>query len=138
MMCSDEVYAACARLTAAFAILVDAHRNDELGELFTQDCSFERPGVSLGSRAELVTFMSARPRDQLTRHCCTPPLIEQTGEDEAKGVTYLTFYQGEVREEGPGKLLGVTAFAEYHDLFRKTADGWRIAARRVVPIMMAG
>lgn len=137
MKCSDEVYSACSRLTAAFAILVDAHRNDELGELFTQDCSFDRPGVSLGSRAELVAFMAARPREQLTRHCCTPPLIEQTGEHEAKGVTYLTFYQGEMNKEGLGKLQGVVAFAEYHDVFRKTSDGWRISARRVVPIMMA-
>jgi hypothetical protein len=137
MTCSDDVYVACSRLTAAFAVLVDAHRNEELGELFTEHCSFERPGVSLASRADVVTFMSARPRDALVRHCCLPPLIEQTGEGEAKGVTYLTFYQGEPQEVGPGKLGGVAAVAEYHDIFRKTPDGWRIAARRVVPIMMA-
>lgn len=134
----DEVYVGCARLTAAFAVLVDAHRNEELGDLFTEDCCFERPGVSLGSRAELVAFMSARPRDQLTRHCCMPPLIEESGEGEARGVTYLAFYQGEPREGAPGQLNGVTAFAEYHDVFRRTENGWRIAKRRVAPIMMAG
>ena len=138
MNCSDDVYAACARLTAAFAVLVDQHRNEELGDLFTEDCSFDRPGVSLGSRAELVAFMSSRPRDQLVRHCCMPPLVEQIADDEAHGTTYLTFYQGEPRDEGPGALRGVTAMAEYRDVFRKTSAGWRIARRQVVPIMMPG
>jgi hypothetical protein len=134
---SDKTFAACARLTAAFAVLVDHHRYEELGELFTEDCRFERPGATLSSRAELVAFMSQRDRAQLTRHLCQPPLIVETGPDEATGVTYLAFLQGEAQEGGVGKLTGVTAMAEYHDLFRKTPGGWRIAERRVVPMMMA-
>lgn len=134
---SDETYAACARLTAAFAVLVDHHRYEELGELFTEDCAFERPGVSLASRADLVAFMNQRPRDQLTRHACTPPLVEDIGDGEASGICYLAFYQGERQEDGSAKLGGVAALAEYHDVFRRTAQGWRIAKRRVVPVMMA-
>ena len=134
----DRIFSACAQLTAAFAVLVDHHRYEELGELFTEDCRFERPGALLTGRAELVAFMDQRDRAQLTRHVCAPPLILTKSNDSTRGITYLTFYQGETKEVGPGKLVGAVAFAEYHDLFRKTHDGWRIAERRVVPIMMAG
>lgn len=137
MRCSDETYAACARLTAAFTILVDHHRYDEMGELFTEDCAFERPGVSLTSRTDLVAFMNQRSRDQMTRHACTPPLVEEIAEGEARSICYLVFYQGERREDGSAKLGGVAALAEYHDVILRTARGWRIAKRQVVPIMMA-
>lgn len=136
MECLPETLQACAQLTASFAVLVDHQRYDELAALFTEDCAFERPGVNLHGREELRAFMAARPIDAISRHVCTMPLVEQIGPDAARGITYLVFYEGESAPSGPASLKGATAFAEYHDEFRRTAEGWRIARRQVRPVMI--
>jgi hypothetical protein len=125
-------YQACARLTAAFAVYVDQHRYDDLISLFTEDCVFDRPGALLNGRGELRAFMERRPGGTVTRHTCAPPVLDQVTAQSANGVTYLTFFEGEPSGEGPATLKQI-AIAEYHDQFKRTSEGWRIARRRVVP-----
>lgn len=133
---SLAVEQACAKLTSAFAFLVDHKRYQELCELFTPDCIFSRPGALLNGRAELLSFMEARPAAGISRHVCSLPFMESVTADQATGVTYLSFYEGQSSETGPARLNGITAIAEYHDEFRRTVEGWRIARRNVVPIMI--
>jgi SnoaL-like domain len=127
---------ACAELVGAFAFLVDHQRYDELCELFTRDCVFSRPGVLLNGRQELLSFMQARPATAVSRHFCSAPFMERVSADEAVAVSYLAFYEGEPAEAGPARVNEITAFAEYHDEFKRTPNGWRISQRKVVPIMM--
>ena len=131
-----EVQQACAELVSAFAFLVDHQRYRELSELFTNDCVFSRPGVSLNGRQELLSFMQSRSATAVSRHFCSTPFMERVSTDEAAAVTYLSFYEGEPAETGVARVNGITAFAEYHDEFRRTPDGWRISHRKVVPVMM--
>jgi 3-phenylpropionate/cinnamic acid dioxygenase small subunit len=127
---------ACADLVGAFAFLVDHRRYDELCELFTSDCVFSRPGVLLNGRQELLSFMRTRPATAASRHFCSAPFMESVSSEEAVAVSYLAFYEGEAAESGPARVNGITAFAEYHDEFKRTRDGWRISQRKVVPVMM--
>lgn len=130
-----ETQVCCSGLTSAFAQLVDTGRYEELVELFTEDCEFDRPGAQLRGRAQLLGFMQGRPTDTASRHVCAGTVIESVTETTARGTTLLCYYHGEPGSEGPGKLMGLTAIAEYRDDFVRTASGWRIARRRVVPML---
>lgn len=127
-------YQACARLTAAFAVYVDQRRYGDLVNLFTEDCVFDRPGALLKGRDEIHAFMARRPANTVTRHTCTPPVLDQITAQSANGITYLTFFEGEISAEGQGAIKHI-AVAEYRDQFKRTSEGWRIARRHVVPIM---
>ena len=77
--------------------------------LFTEDCVFDRPGALLNGRGELRAFMQRRPSRTVTRHTCTPPVLDQVTAQSADGITYLTFFEGEpsagVRQ--PSKQIAV-------------------------------
>jgi hypothetical protein len=134
---STEAIIECARLTASFAYLVDHHRYEEMAVLFTEDCTFTRPGASIAGRGALQTFMEARPTDSVSRHICTAPFFETIEADAATAVTYLVFCEGEALNDASLASLGsITTLAEYHDIFKRTASGWKIAARDVRPVML--
>jgi SnoaL-like domain len=132
----SEGESACTRLTRLFAFYVDRERYLELVELFTKDCTFERPGASVRGRPALLELMQKRPRTPITKHVCGTPLFFEMTAHDAAAVTEMTFYQGEPIEGSPPQYEAPAAIIEYHDRFRKTEDGWRIATRNVVVVMV--
>jgi hypothetical protein len=128
----------CARLIAAFAFFVDHQRYDELVNLFTEDCVFDRDGVVLRGREELRTFMQERPKGSVSRHVCAPPVLEDVGANTIRGTTCLTYFISEPVDKGPARFKGIGVVAEYRDEFRHTYEGWRIASRCVVQVMRQG
>lgn len=126
----------CARLTVAYAHLVDRRRYAELVALFTEDGILERPGVRVQGTSELRKFFEARPADVATRHACAAPFFEQVTSARATSITYMTLFQCQGTDEGPNTVPGVAGLAEFHDIFVHTDHGWRIAHRVAKPVMV--
>jgi len=130
------IEAACQRLSMAFSILVD--RNDAAGvaALFLPDGSFSRPDMVLASAAEIRAMLEGRSGGRVTRHVCANVLVDAKDSVHASGVTYFTLFTGERAgsEDGPLCMQLPLTVGEYHDLYKKTDDGWRIAERRAVAV----
>lgn len=123
---------ACERLMALYTQCVDLRKGEGLGELFTEDGVLDVTGTPLAGRAAIEAALVAGASARFMRHICTNVLVEVTGEDRATGTCYLTAY---VQAPGDGSLGLPTVMGEYHDEFRRTAEGWRIAQRRFQPAM---
>jgi SnoaL-like domain len=123
----DASAAACVRLVAGFAYLVDQRRYDELADLFTDDGVFERPGTRAQGRAGILAFMAARPETMDTRHVCSVPFFEELTADRASLRTYVTMFHGQADPQGgPTAVAGSAGVVEFHDICVRAADGWRI------------
>ena len=130
------IEAECSRLVTSYAFLVDRRRYAELVDLFTHDADFERPGVKVNGQDAIRSFMEARSVAIATRHVCAPSFFEKVELDEAVSITYLTMFMGEGTDTGPNDVPGIAGLAEFHDLFRRTAEGWRIASHVARPVMV--
>lgn len=124
----------CHRLALSFFAHNDAGEYDALAALFTEDGEFARPtdpdNPVRGRQAIHEAFVS-RPGGRVTRHVCSNLLVEALSEDRARGSMYVVLYMGEA---GDTAKLGVRAkpvqlVGEYHDEYRLTDEGWRIARR---------
>lgn len=130
------IEAECGRLVAGYAYLVDRRKYDDLVDLFTENCLFQRPDARVEGAAALRRLMDARPGHIATRHLCGMPFFETVEVDEATAVTYTVMFVEEGIDEGPNEVAGAAGLAEFHDRFRRTADGWRIAERTAKPAMI--
>lgn len=124
--------AACARLCVDFANHIDARRYGAWLDLFTEDGVLDRMGTRVSGRAELQRFLEARPATVATCHLCTNVRVERTSDDEATGFCYVLFFTGVPGEAGtPATAAGAPSVVTYHDRYRRTPAGWRIAERRI-------
>lgn len=125
---------ACLRLCAAFVQHLDARRYAQVLDLFTEDGVLDRLGTVYAGRTALAEFLVARPASLRTRHLSTSIVIDQLAADEARGCSYVLFFQGtEEAADGdaPPRLAGPPTVVEYHDRFVRTPQGWRIRERRI-------
>lgn len=128
---------ACRRLSVAFATRVDQNDVDGVAALFLPDGRFSRADMTLDGAEAIRIFLRDRPAQRITRHVCTNILIDVDDPERARGLTYFTLYEGTRPEELSGSPLPVQlphTIGEYHDVFRKTKDGWRIFERRSTAI----
>lgn len=133
----SDARSACSDLVAAFAHHVDHHEFARAVALFTEDAVFDRKGVVARGHAEIAAIWSDRPPSAVTRHLCYPPFFLEVGETHARAVTSLLVYMA--THDGAGLPTAERpAVAEFHDTFRKTADGWRIAHRLGFPVLLTG
>ena len=130
------IEAECSRLIASFAFLVDHRRYAELVALFSEDGSFERPGSRATGTAALRDLMNARPTTIVTRHVCAIPFFETVSAEQATAVTYVTVYHVEGADGRVSEISSPAAIAEFHDVFRRTQQGWRIHQRVAAPVLI--
>jgi 3-phenylpropionate/cinnamic acid dioxygenase small subunit len=119
-------------LMARFAFLADtAPELDPLLELFTEDAQWvvgdavangrDAIGQRLGgSRASGVAGPGSG-----NRHLVTTLEVTPTGEDSATARSYWLLVAG-------GDTTACRMVGEYHDMLRRTPDGWRLSRREVV------
>jgi len=135
-MTQDErraIEADCTRLAIAYAVLVDAWRNDEFAALFADDAELVVPRGTYRGPAAIKAAMDARDRSFVSRHVITTVLVTVESPTTASGMAYLTHYKG-APPAGKSVVQGATpsAVGTYHDRYVKTAQGWRIARREIV------
>jgi hypothetical protein len=126
---------ACERLVLDFAYFSDRADYDSLAALFTPDGTMARPsGDPLVGRPAILEAYRSRPSGRITRHVCTNIRITVESAERASGLTYAVVYSGD-SSRAPESHFGIQAdprrlVGEFEDQFVKTAEGWRIAARR--------
>lgn len=121
----------CHRLCMDYARRAD-ERADSFADLFTEDARLELSGMSMNGRAEIAAFMS-RPRPAaVSRHMILNVVIDIDSETAARGLADLVYY-GAVTDDSVARLAEISpaAIGTYQDEYRLTAQGWRIASRRM-------
>jgi len=111
----------------AYCRNVDCVDAPAVARLFTTDCVVDYgPGLggpTHGSAALEARLATGLPRFAATSHHVSNIEIELDG-DRARSVTYLYAWH-----RFPDDTPDAHLFAQYHDRFVRTDDGWRIAER---------
>ena len=120
-------------LVARLGHLADYGDLDEYMTLFTDDTSWDLAGAIVqGAEAIHADRVSRRSQGTQgpgtnTRHMNTTMWVDVDGSDVATAHSYYVF----VRDAATSPTIGSTG--RYHDTFRRTADGWKLAHRRIRP-----
>lgn len=122
----------CERLTHRWCRYADTGAADRLGELFTENGVFEAPGMVLRGRGEIRAAFARRAAmtDLRSLHVAVVLDVEVDG-DDGHGRVHLCLFR-RWRESGEGGPVPTTVpalVAAYDDVYRRTAEGWRIARR---------
>ena len=128
----------CARLTIAWARYVDLHEDNDVVALFSEDGVLHGPsGQRIEGHAAILSALATRSANRVTRHMLAPPFISLVGPDEAEGVTCFTVFEGfkdQHEGAGPMALRPPVTVGEFHQSYRRTPQGWRIASHRNVQV----
>ena len=130
---ADELQALC----VAYARAADGRDADGFAGLFTHDGELvvprpdEGPGafVVRRGRQELRLIPRALGRYANTRHDVGEGTFESVGDRTARGQVPCVAHHLSTLPDGVG--IDVIWTIDYHDDYRLTADGWRIARRRL-------
>ncbi len=122
---------ACTRLCIAFANLIDARAYPRLAELFTPDGCWTRPERSLRGRDAILAYLLGRPAQAITRHLCTNIQITPLTGHEATGMCYVMYFHAADEAQGLPVPTTLPLIGEYHDVYTRTGEGWRIRDRRI-------
>lgn len=124
-----EIERACTQVSVAYAVSVDSHDFDSFATLFTEDAVLELGPNRFAGRDAIRAAVARHPAERVSRHVFSNILIEAVSETEARGITYLTLYQGE-SDDGPiSGAIAPALVGHYHDQFRRTDEGWKFARR---------
>ena len=125
-------YAAIVNVASQYARGIDACDWDAIEACFAPDAEVEFLSFppALRGRAAILEFIRVgRERFDVTQHVIGSPFVEVDG--DRANATFYVVAQHVVRGEGDGGnrfcLLGV----DYTDELARTADGWRVTARRI-------
>ncbi|MPY93757.1 MAG: nuclear transport factor 2 family protein [Acidimicrobiia bacterium] len=127
---------ACERLIVDYCRFVDFGEASRIAELFTENGTWESDEVVMSGRADIRARFLERQgvTRRVSRHLCTNVGIDVLSADEAEGLCYLVNYRHD-RQEGDSDAVVPAELpkfvGEYHDRFRRTAEGWRFERRRV-------
>lgn len=124
---SADDRAELADLAAAYAHAVDRRRFEQLRRVFTADGVLHTPTGSRRGHAEIESAMGRLHRYEATFHVLGQQRLAATAEG-ASGETYCVAHH--LRRHDDGRVDSVM-YIRYLDRFAATADGWRIAERRL-------
>ena len=130
---TNNIVAACERLVIEYARARDTMDREGYVDMFTEDGVLMVAGQHLEGRDAIRERTNNWPRNYVPRHLMTNIDIRPVDETTATGVSYVMIIVGE-REEGatgPITVSGFRVMGEYHDEFRLTDDGWKIARREL-------
>jgi len=128
---SIDAERACTKLILGFAYHLDHRHFAEVAALFTEDGTFDRPGMLAKGREEIAALWHGRPEAFITRHVCGPPFFTLISAEEVCATTYFMLYQAEHAGAGFPDQTRVAAVAEYLDCFRREGGSWKFASRKV-------
>ena len=131
----EDIEAACTDLVRDYAYHRDRLDAAEVANLFTEDAKMSVLGQEFDGRGAIERRMLDGKGGPVTRHLMSTIRIFPESADRATGVSYVTVYISPRRDgDGPLPVEGFGGIGEYHDVFERTSDGWKIAARTFVPV----
>ncbi len=122
-----------AALSHRFARALDGGTVDLFLSAFTSDVDYSSGARHLSGHAALSGFFNARAESgRLSRHMMSGLEITFADSDSASGRSVWLTFAG----DGPLPASGTTPFmvADVHDHYRRTPEGWKIAARYITPV----
>lgn len=122
----------CRKLSVLYCHYLDAQNSAGFASIYTEDAIYKpaiMPEPVIG-RDAIFQWAENYPKQRLGRHFSANEWIEVIDETHAKGRTYAFVF----REPTP--MTGVISsrttprsVVEYNDLYRLTAEGWKISKR---------
>ena len=129
----------CEQLFFNIAWLTDHGPHQDIAMLFTEDGEFDRDGVLIKGRGELIDLYAKRPISLMTRHLVSNLNVIPLSDEQATCRAYVTIYRYKSPESSkpslPLKCNGPEVVNEYEDQMVKTSDGWKVS-RRVMKMMI--
>ncbi len=126
-MGAPEDIEAIHQLKARYFRMMDTKDWDGLAMVFTDDVHIDMTGEGGGvttSVAEYMPFLIENIGPVTTVHHGHMPEIELTGTDSATGIWAM---EDELWWPEGGPIVHLHGYGHYHETYRRTADGWRIA-----------
>lgn len=126
----------CMKLMVGYCIHADHHQADEFASVFAEDGVWvQSSGEEIRGSDALRAYIRGRPGGTLTRHVITNMLVDVKDDGIATGIAYaMPFRDREYDGSGSAPMRAASSVIEYHDEFRRTAEGWKIQRRRSVPV----
>jgi len=116
-------------LLQMYGILTDQGRADELAALFTDDAVWDGDefgfGAATGAPAIAALVTGHVDPAQPMAHLPGPPLLNRVSADEVHGVCWC------MAARWTGSAMAPVLYFHYEDVFRRDAQGWRFARRRL-------
>jgi hypothetical protein len=132
-MTDDEILLAelaCARLCTKFHVSVDQYDHDTIVALFAEDATWEHLSGRLKGPDDFRRYLDSKSTYPIVRHVISNILIDVIDPDNAAGTAYVTVYYAEPTAQATPMIDGPALLVQYHDQFRRTAQGWRFSYRR--------
>ncbi len=130
----SEIERACERMVYAYARALDLGDMSGATDFFAEQGSFARPMTPdqvIQGRENIRAALLTRPKTLLTKHLATNVLVEVTGRDEARGLSYLTMISTTPGDApAPFTSAGPIYFGEFKDRFVREAGVWKFLERR--------
>ena len=115
------------QLKARYFRMMDTKNWDGLAQVFTDDVRIDMTGEGAGitnSVAEYIPFLVAAIGEVITVHHGHMPEIELTSVTTAEGIWAM---EDQLWWPPGSPISHLHGFGHYHEKYRKTSDGWRIA-----------
>jgi len=119
------------QLKARYFRFMDTKDWDGLASVFTADVEIDMTGEGGGVTTtveEYLPFLRGNIEHVVTVHHGHMPEIEVTSGTSAKGIWAM---EDHLRWPEGAPLAALHGFGHYHETYRKTPDGWRIASMRL-------
>lgn len=132
----EAIEAACESLVLDYAYYRD--REDlqlaaqGVAAVFTEDATLTVSGQSFTGRQAIHDRIADQTDPPLFAHLMSTIRIFPQSATKATGVSYATVYVAPRPAQGSALAEGFAAVGEYHDEFRLTEQGWRIAKRTFI------
>jgi len=133
-----EIEHACTGLCLDYSYFADSSQMDAWAALFAEDAEMVLMGQTHKGRAAIRASVNTDNRDKVaTFHSLSNIRIGVLSDTEAHGTVGIVLYMApKVNGMGSAASLAPAAIGAYHDVYRKTAEGWRFARREFIPSMM--
>ena len=135
-MTRDEVRAIewdCQQSLARFLHGLDSRNGEMAASQFAENGKWERSrgAGSFEGRKQIAENISARPKNEASRHCMSNFILDVKDADHAESRAYLTVFRndpaGSEPVQFPLKMQLPSGVLLYCDKWVRTAEGWRIA-----------
>lgn len=127
----------CAQISVDFAVAIDHREFEKVTSLFTEEGSFVRGGITTTGRPALLKWLTDERPVQVIRHIISNFSAEMINSDEVHGITYFTAILEMGDPELPIRKTIPGGMGEWHDVFVKTSDGWKIKSKTVNQVFLA-
>jgi ketosteroid isomerase-like protein len=120
------------QVTHQYALGLDRFTPDHATAAFTEDAVWDAAALGMKRVEGRVELLELFKRDAETvaeqYHVTTNHIVEFDDQDNAHGTNYV-LAEATTKEGGSIKVAVIN-----QDVYRRTADGWRIASRTILPL----